>query len=1031
MFFVAYFIKNNVIFLLIFTKIHKIKFMKQLLIALLFAFGSILLQAQTYNVKGVVTDAVTGETLPGVNVVVKNTTKGDISDFDGNYSLTNVPKGSILVFSYLGYQAKEAIVDKEIINIILEESSEKLDEIVVVGYGTQRKKEVTGAIEVISSQTIEDLNPTRIEQAIQGQVAGVNITSTSGAPGAGLNIRFRGVSTNGDSRPLILLDGAVIEDLSVVNPNDVESINFLKDATAGIYGVRAANGVILITTKSGRKETDFQFNISMNTGFQQTTRKIPLLNATEYALLANEAFAANGEALPFPNVSDLGQGTNWQNEVFENAPIYNVDMGFTKGTEKATYALTISAFDQEGIVGREKARFNRRTIKFDYTRDITKNLKFSTSTIYANTNRFTLIENALGSVLFNALNMPSNLGVNDQAPTTGVGIEVVNPIHQAEATFNRATANRITLNYGLTYSFLDHFTAEARMQLNHAGVVSRNLFPEADFGAGKVFNRTLAEASFAEQRFTDYTFDAFVKYERVFDEVHDLKVLLGTSFFQTTGINIANRTNFGGSAASLAQANFDIIGSQNNLTLFNVPRLFFDSRLQSFFSRVQYSYKGKYLLSGILRRDGSSNFGPNNRFGIFYGASGGWIVSDESFLEDNETIDFLKLRGSYGVIGNDRIPGNRFVSLLDGEGAYVFNNQIFIVPAAIGGLSNPNIRWEKQITTDFGVEFGLFNKVDVDLGYYYRKTEDLLIQPQTSLLLGGSAPGSAPPVVNAGSVRNSGYEFSLSYADDIGENAKFSLNYNFATVDNKVLFVGSDTGFEFGGTFGVGQEIDISRMQAGLPIGYFHGLQTNGIFQTQAEVASSAQPDATPGDIRFVDLNNDGTIDDNDRTYLGDPIPDITMGLNFTFEYKQLDFVAYGFASFGNQIVRNYERTTPLTNRTIYDLDRWTGLGTSNTVPRVTTGATTNTLFSDYYIEDGDFIRIQNVQIGYSFGEETLKATGFDKFRVYISGNNIFTFTKYRGFDPSATSGAPIGGGIDQGFYPVPRTFLLGLNIKL
>lgn len=1031
MFFVVCFVEEFAIIRDIFNKITKSNFMRRLLLLIVFTLCAFGMTAQTYNVKGVVTDAATGETLLGVNVIVKNSSKGDVTDFDGNYRISNVAKGATLVFSFLGFETQEVVVDRETINVALKESSEKLDEIVVVGYGTQRKKEVTGAIEVISSQTIEDLNPTRIEQAIQGQVAGVNITSTSGAPGAGLNIRFRGVSTNGDSRPLILLDGAVIEDLSVVNPNDVESINFLKDATAGIYGVRAANGVILITTKSGRKETDFQFNINMNTGFQQTTRKIPLLNATEYALLANEAYAANGEALPFPNVSGFGQGTNWQNEIFENAPIYNVDLGFTKGTEKATYALSISAFDQEGIVGREKARFNRRTVKFDYTRELAKNLKLSTSTIYAHTNRYTLVENALGSVLFNALNMPSNLGINDQAPTTGVGIEVVNPIDQAEATFNRTNANRITFNYGLTYNFLEYFTAEARMQLNHSGVTSRNLFPVADFGAGKVFNRTLAEASFADQRFTDYTFDAYVKYERVFDEVHDVKILLGTSFFQTRGINKANYTNFGGTAANLREADFSFFGAQNNLTLFNIPTLFFDSRLQSFFSRVQYSYKGKYLLSGIVRRDGSSNFGPNNRFGVFYGASGGWIVSDEVFLEDNETIDFLKLRGSYGVIGNDRIPGNSFVSLLDGEGAYVFDSQIFIVPAAIGGLSNPNIRWEKQFTTDFGIEIGLFNKIDLDLGYYYRKTEDLLIRPQTSLLLGGSAPGSSAPVVNAGSVRNSGYEFSMSYSEDLGDDARFSLNYNFATVDNKVLFVGSDTGFEFGGTFGVGQEIDISRMQAGLPIGYFHGLRTNGIFQTQAEVAASAQPNALPGDIRFVDLDGDGAITDNDRTNLGNPIPDITMGLNFTFEYKQLDFVAYGFASFGNQIVRNYERTTPLTNRTIYDLDRWTGPGTSNTVPRVTTGATTNTLFSDYYVEDGDFIRIQNVQIGYSFGEKLLQATGFDKFRVYVSGNNIFTFTKYRGFDPSATSGAPIGGGIDQGFYPVPRTFLLGLNIKL
>ena len=324
----------------------------------------------------------------------------------------------------------------------------------------------------------------------------------------------------------------------------------------------------------------------------------------------------------------------------------------------------------------------------------------------------------------------------------------------------------------------------------------------------------------------------------------------------------------------------------------------------------------------------------------------------------------------------------------------------------------------------------LFDKVDITADYFYKTTEDLLINPQTSLLLGGAAPGSSNPFVNAGTVRNSGYEFSISYSDKIGDDFNFSANYNFATLDNKVLFVGSDTGFEFGGTFGVGQEIDIARMQAGLPLGYFHGLTTNGIFQTQAQVDASAQPDAAPGDLIYVDQNNDGVINDDDRGYIGDPIPDLTMGLNLSFNYKGFDFTAYAFAQMGNQIVRNYERTTPLTNRTVYDLARWRGAGTSNTTPRITTGATSNTLFSDYYVEDGDFLRIQNIQVGYSFSSEALKKLKLSKFRIYLSGNNIYTFTKYRGYDPSATNGAALGGGIDQGFYPVPRTFLLGINAK-
>lgn len=985
--------------------------------------------AQTMTVKGVVKDAATGETLPGVSILVKGTAKGDTTDFDGNFTIAGVKKGDILVFSYLGFVTQEVVVDKSEIVVNLKESAEKLDEIVVVGYGTQRKKEVTGAVEVVGSETIENLNPTRIEQAIQGQVAGVNITSSSGAPGAGLNIRFRGVSTNGDSRPLILLDGSVIEDLSVVNPNDIESINFLKDATAGIYGVRAANGVILIKTKSGRKEQDFKFSVNTYAGFQQTTRTLPVLNATEYVLLANEAFAANGDPIPFPNVSGLGRGTNWQDAVFENAPIYNVDFNMTKGTEKSTYAFSVSAFDQEGIVGREKSRFNRLTAKFDFNHDFNDKLRLSTSTIYGHTNRYTLAESVLGSVLFNALNMPPNLGLSDQAPTTGVGIEVVNPLDQTAATYNRAWVNRITGNYGLTYSFLENFTADARIQFNHAVTDFEAFFPQVDFGSGKVFNNPDADVTKSRQTFTDYTFDAFVKYERVFNEDHDVKVLLGTSVFQSRGVNKLNYTTNGVRGTNLDNADFSIgPGTIDNLVQFNIPTEAFDARLLSYFARLQYGYKGKYLLSGVIRRDGSTAFGPANKFGYFPSVSAGWVVSEEKFMEDLEFLDLFKIRYSYGVIGNDRIPGNRFLGLLDGESAYVFNDQVVSPAAAIGGLPNPEIRWEKQKPLDIGVDISLFNKIDITADYFYKTTEDLLINPQTSLLLGGAAPGSSPPFVNAGTVRNSGYEFSISYSEDIGEDFSFSANYNFATLDNKVLFVGSDTGFEFAGGFGVGQENDIARMQAGFPLGYFHGLTTDGIFQTQAEVDSSAQPGAAPGDIRYVDANGDGVIDDDDRGYIGDPIPDLTMGLNLSFNYKNFDFTAYAFASFGNQIVRNYERTTPLTNRSAYDLQRWTGPGSTNSYPRVTTGATTNTLFSDFYVEDGDFIRIQNVQLGYNFGETFLEKIKFRKLRLYVSGNNIYTFTKYRGYDPSATSGAALGGGIDQGFYPVPRTILFGIN---
>ncbi|MEQ6124322.1 TonB-dependent receptor [Pseudotenacibaculum sp. MALMAid0570] len=1003
--------------------------MRKLLLVFALTFSSMFLYAQTFNVKGVVTDVVTGETLLGVNVIVKNSSRGDVTDFDGNYKISAVPKGSILVFSYLGYKTKEVVVDKETINVALEESSEKLDEIVVVGYGTQRKKEVTGAVSVVGSETIEELKPTRVEQALQGQVAGVNITSPSGSPGAAPNIRIRGISTNGNNNPLILVDGNIIEDLSVINPSDIESINVLKDATAGIYGVRGANGVIIITTKSGRKETDYKFAFNAYTGFQTTTREIPMLNATEYALLANEAHAANGDALPFPSVGSLGVGTDWQNEVFETAPIFNVDFLVNKGTEKSTYSFGLSALDQDGIIGRDKSNFNRRTAKFNYSTEIIDGLTLTTSSLYTNTNRKTLAENALGSVLFNALNMPATSGVNEQAPTIGVGIEVINPIDQTEGTFNRVWVNKYAGSYSLKYKFLDYFSAETRYQHNYAVVKGKFFNPVADFGAGKVFNRNISSVNIFQQTFKDYLFDAILRYERKFNDVHDLKLMLGTSVNKSLGINDVNLTSDNVSGSDLNSAHIQS-GARDNLALSNSPRQFSDSRLLSYFARVQYNYKGKYLLSAVVRRDGSSNFGPKNKFGYFTTASLGWVVSDENFMKDSEAIDFLKLRASYGVIGNDRIESFRFVSLLTGEATYVFNNQLTF-GQALGAISNPEIRWEKQKPLDFGLDIGLFNKIDITVDYFSKETEDLLVNPEVSGLLGSNAPGSAVPLVNAGTVRNRGVEFSISYKEEVNDDFNFNINYNLTTLDNEVLFVGSDSGVVFGGTFGVGQENDISRMEAGFPIGYFYGLQTDGIFQTQAEVdAHATQTNAAPGDLRYIDRNGDGVISSDDRAYIGDPIPDVTMGLNFSLNYKNFDFNMYAFASMGNEIVRNYERNQPLTNRSVYYLDRWTGPGTSNSFPRVTTGATSNSLFSDFYVEDGSFVRLQNIQLGYSFGEEFLKRPGFDKLRVYLSASNLFTLTKYRGFDPTGSGGDPIGAGIDQGFYPSPKTFLLGINVN-
>ena len=1005
--------------------------MKSKIILLVFFFAVTFGYAQNVSVTGTVYEG-TDMPLPGVSILIKGTTTGTATDFDGNFVLEDVPLSSVVVFSYVGFQDYEVVIENDSpLNIILLEDAEALDEVVLIGYGTQAKKEITGAVAVVGSETIEKLNPVRVEQALQGQVSGVSITAQSGSPGSASNIRIRGVTTNGNNNPLILVDGNVIEDLSVINPNDIESMNVLKDATAGIYGVRAANGVILITTKSGAKSSPLKFELDTYAGIQETTRKIPVLNATEYGVLVNEAFVAGGDTPPFLDFSELGQGTDWQKEIFQTAPIANINFAVNKGWEDSKLSVGTSYLTQDGIVGGSDANFSRFTGRVNYNLDFFKNFKLNTSWIYTNTNRKNLLENTLGSVLFNALNMAPTLTVKDEngdyTLAEGLGNEVINPQAQIDNTYNNTYVDKISGAIGLNYSFLEHFSAESRFQFNYSEVSGKVFSPEVYYGSGKVFNVTRNNVTEYHNIYRDYTWDNLLTYKNSWADSHNLTALLAMSIRQETG-KLSGLTGFDIPGNDPDNASIENADPDSIIDNYQNGGDTYDTRLLSYFTRAQYDFKGKYLLSVVLRRDASTRFGPDNRVGYFPSVSAGWVMTDESFLDSNTWMNFLKLRVSYGIVGNDRIPDYGYVSLLNGQGTYVLNDEL-IYGKAEGALANPEIKWEKQKTFDVGVDFKfLDNKFDVTMDYFNKTTDDLLLVPQVSGILGASAPGSRPPIVNAGSVENKGFEFSVSYNEDISDDFRFNISYNMTYLQNTVLSVAGENGFVTGGSFGVGQDPP-SRMEVGQPIGYFYGLKTDGLFQNQAEVDAHAdQVNAAPGDLRFVDTNEDGEINEDDRTYIGDPIAPWTMGLNLGLNYKNWDFGAYFFASLGNEIVRNYERNQPLTNRSVYFLNRWTGEGSTDSFPRVTTGANSNGLFSDFYVEDASYLRIQNIQLGYTFNTEESK--GIDKFRIYASVNNAYTFTKYTGYDPSASTGAPIGGGIDQGFYPIPRTYMLGLNLK-
>lgn len=1017
----------------------------KLLLMVLLLFTSFAF-SQTFDVTGTVLDG-SGLSLPGVNVKVKSSSQSTTTDFDGSFKLSGVSNGTTLVLSYIGYRTQEVVVSGPKVTVKMSDDTRSLDEVVVIGYGSQKKRELTGAVSVLDSKTLDILKPARIEQALQGTISGVNVTTQSGAPGAPIDVRIRGIATNGQNGPTTIIDGYV-GDLNVLNPNDIETITVLKDAQAAIYGTIGANGIILVTTKMGKKNSKTRISFNSYTGFQEASRKLSILDATEYALLLNESYANGGRALPYPNVSGLGKGTDWQKEVLgKGVPLLNSDLTISGGSEKITYSISGSHLDQEGIVGGDKSGYLRNTARIALGADLSDKFKLKTNVIYTYFNRKTINENGLGSVLFNALNVPATLSPYDAngnftlvPSTTGFGTEIINPLAQIENTYNDYNYKKLNGNFGLDYKIFKGFVLSSSIGFNTANSESKTFDPQISYG-GKVFDVQRSSVTQRTVNDNDYSFDIYGTYNAKIAENHNITATLGNTIYKQWG-NSAVATGYDVPNNSWEFADLSL--TKGLPTALNTGGYVYDQRRISYFGRAQYDYKGKYLFSAMIRRDSSTKFGPGNKVGYFPSFTAGWVASDEGFFGESQTFNFLKFRVSYGTLGNDQIPNNGYLSILNGEATYVFDG-LLVNGAATGQIPNPDLKWEEAKKFDAGLDLRLFNdKVSVVADYFIDTRKDLLIPNiPVSGIIGVGAPGASAPTMNAGTVRNSGFEFAIDYKEKFSDSFSMTLGYNVTFLKNEVIEVNNGTGFIEQGSFGVGQPA-AARMEAGKPIGYFYGYKTDGIFQNQAEVEAHPSQlalgaNASPGDIRYADINGDGVIDTKDRTDIGDPIADATMGFNIQLNYKNIDFAVYTFASVGNDMVRNYERTLSDANRLDYVLDRWTGEGTSNSVPKVTTGATANNVLSDYFVEDASYLRIQNVQLGYTLDPKVTQKAGITKLRLYAGVNNLYTFTKYKGFDPGASFGptnrdgvsqSPIGAGIDYGFYPVPRTYLLGLNIN-
>lgn len=1022
-------------------------------VVLLFSFQSF---SQESKIDGQVKDE-NGITMPGVNVIEKNTTNGVVTDLDGNYSITiQDSKTAILKFSFLGYESKEiAIAGRSSINLSLDPSTKQIDEVVVIGYGTTTKKEVTGATSQVSGEAVEKLNVSRVDQALQGQVAGVAINTNSGSPGGASSIRIRGLSTFGDNDPLILVDGIVYdsEGLNALNPSDIASINILKDATAGIYGVRAANGVIIIETKKGSLNSTPTVEFSGYTGLQQTANRLSLLNAEEYAVIKNEMFGTAGEELPFNNTS-LGEGTDWQDEIFQNAWVQNYNFSVSGGTKQSTYNTGVSYFTQDGIVGGDKSNFTRINARLNLGTQLNEKFKLNSVILYTNEQRKTLPENGIGSVLYNTVNAfptdPIRSSDGNFSYLEEVS-DIINPVAQIENTHNLSSTNKIVGKEELVYTINKNFELTGRFNYNYAAVNFKAFSPLVWYGPGKAQNSAInanldpsqveiADSIFIERgagifesktEYTDLSGDIFLNYKKIFNEDHSVKGTFGGSILNRTGDQLS------GSAFNIPGNSIDFADISANLApggfLNNTGSFQYEERLLSTFLRGEYGYKSKYLGSFILRRDGSSKFGPNNRYGFFPTISTAWVVSEEEFFKIKK-ITFAKVRASYGISGNDQIQNFAYRAQLDGEGVYVFND-IITQGVAIGRASNPDLKWETTRQFNLGVDLVFGENFNVTANYFIKNTNDLLFQPEVSGVLGTAGPGGQSPIVNAGDVSNKGIELELAYFSDQKKELKYMISFNTTYLTNEVVATPDGVEFLPGAGFGVGGNV-ATRFEEGFAIGYFHGFETNGVFQSQEEIdnATVQQEGAKPGDLKYVDQNGDGVInfnDNSDKTDLGSAIPDFTFGFNFNTSYKNFDLSANIFSAVGQQIIRNFERQQPYANQLDYVVDRWVGTGTSDETPRQTTESNRNTEFSDFYVENGSFLRIKNMQLGYTLPKPITKKLKSKSIRVYVAVNNLLTITQYRGYDPEiGSAGGPLAAGIDYGFYPQARTYMGGFNFK-
>ena len=999
-----------------------------LMLALSFSFT-----VSAQDVKGVVSDA-SGE-LPGVSVLVKGTSRGTETGLDGSYSIKNVKSNDVLVFSFIGYKTIEVPVNgRTTVNVTLEEDSDTLEEVVVVGYGTKKKSLVTGAISSIDSKEIKSISNQRVDQVLQGRASGVTVSSSSGSPGSGTKIRIRGTGSSGNADPLFIVDGMKVSTIDNIAPSDIANIEVLKDAaSAAIYGTEGANGVIIVTTKKGTRG-GLQVNFNTQIGFQFVNTDMELMNASQFVTYLNEA----GNASVVAN----GVDTNWIDETFDTAFMQRYDVSLSGSMKNTSYYFSGSHTNQAGVVVGDNSTFKRNTFRLNIQSQVTDWLEIGVNSNTSFIDRKGIVENSdTRGVIQNMLiidpltpviytnGVPAD--VFDRSAANGVPVlrdkdgnvygypaystgEVINPVAYANAIQENLNENDqfLTTVYGKFnilegLSFTSRYGYEQNQFLNQRNT---NAYYVASEAANTQYN-----INRSKQRFRRWLWENFATYEKTFDK-HSFKLLAGYSAEES------RRPAFTNEAYSIAVNDFNGFNINSPTTVFdpNSPRqLTFRDNLVSMYGRLSYDFMEKYLFEASIRRDKSDKFPADNRAAVFPSFSAGWVVSKEDFWKDSSSINYLKVRGSWGQNGNkNNLRGNADIIAITNQVGGLELNYLGNVGAQITGFANENLVWETSEQLGFGIDVRAFNsKLNFTADYYKKKTNDLAFVAG-ELITPGSA-GFVSNDFNGGTVVNQGFEFEVGYSDTTAGDFSYQINANLSTLDNEV----TEIQFVPEGTSIVGagapQNADgVTRFTEGLPAWYFYGYKTDGI-------------DPATGEINRVDTNGDGNITNDDKTMIGSPHPDLLFGGNIRLGYKGFDFNVQWQGTIGNEIMATYHQPSrPITNKPLHFFEgRWTGAGDADAVFPAP-GNITSAYDTDLVVEDGSFMRIKQIQLGYTLPQSITNKLHVNSLRMYVSFDDVFTFTNYKGLDPEIGNFGFNDIGVDRGFYPTAARALFGFSLN-